>query len=69
MDVKGVLEKVDCILFSNTFEKEYLFHKINIYYENIKKAKPTPSIIQCDFKKREIIAFWEYLNDDLGKGF
>lgn len=72
MDVKNVLEKVDYILLSNTFEKEYLFHKINLYYRNIKKRKCSPLLIECDFKKREIIRFWEYLDDDLtdlGKGF
>lgn len=67
MEVKCILEKLDLVLKSNTSETIYLLNKINQYYNTMKKKNT--EIIEYDFKKREIIAFWEILKDDLGEGF
>lgn len=67
MEVECILEKLDLILKSNTSETIYLLNKIDQYYNTTKKRNI--EIIEYDFKKREVIAFWEILKENLGKGF
>lgn len=67
MEVICLQKKLDLILKSNTPETIYLLNIIDQWYNRVKKENT--EIIECDFKKREIIAFWEILKDDLGEGF
>ncbi|MFX0134669.1 MAG: hypothetical protein ACFFDN_13600 [Candidatus Hodarchaeota archaeon] len=62
-----ITKKVDKILSSDILEKEYLIDKIDQYYAEL--TKNSAQIIKCNFKKKEIIAFYEYLTEDLGDGF
>lgn len=68
MDGHGhVLKKVDYILKSSTNDASHLLQIINQYYNTARKKNI--EIIEFDFKKREIVAFWEILKNDLGEGF
>lgn len=67
MEVNAVLQKIDFILKSETEESYCLFELINNYYKEAHKN--STEIIKCDFKKKEIVTFYEILKDDLGKGF
>ncbi len=63
-------EKIDYILDSTEPEREYLIDDINCFYETLKKNKSSAQVIEYDFKKKKVIAFFEYLTDqDLGKNF
>lgn len=63
-------EKIDLILYSDEPEKEYLINDINRFYEKIKKIRFSAQVIICDFKKKKILAYFEYLTDKiLGKNF
>lgn len=67
MDVNRALQKIDFILKSNTEESDCLIKLIEQYYQEFHEN--TSEVIEVNFKKREIISFWEILKDDLGKGF
>lgn len=62
--IKGIYIKVDNILQSNEPEKKYLIHKIDMYYETVKNCKSSTQVIHCDFKKKKILSFFEYLTDE-----
>lgn len=62
------LEKIKYILTAekDTQSKICLLNSIESYYKMAQKKKPPTKIIKYDFKKREIVAFFEYLIDELG---